>query len=169
MVNVRHLVQNETHVDSTLNVKPSNTKRYVHVLHLSPETEKLNVSEFQILVSQIRAVPTKWTVLMESACWNVWRIHSVLQTRDVKMDNVCWLVDWTTIVSSDTFAWITCAWLVVRSIPIVQHPNLVLLIDVLILVLIHLPVDQTLNVKVSHWISSNLDYFRNVPKMRSLK
>ena len=59
MVNVRHLVQNETLVDSTPNVKPSNTKRDVPALHLSPETEKLNVSEFQILVSQIRAVQTK--------------------------------------------------------------------------------------------------------------
>ena len=59
MVNVRHLVLTETHVDSTPNVKQSNTKRDVPVLHLSPETEKLNVSEFQILVSQIRAVPTK--------------------------------------------------------------------------------------------------------------
>ena len=59
MANVKHLVRKETLVDSMLNVKPSNTKSNALVLHLLPEMEKWNVSEFQTLASQIRAVRSK--------------------------------------------------------------------------------------------------------------
>ena len=59
MANVKHLVRKETLVDSMLNVKPLNTKSNVLVLHLLPEMEKWNVSEFQTLASQIRAVRNK--------------------------------------------------------------------------------------------------------------
>ena len=59
MDNVKHHVQKEILVDSMLNVKPSDTKSNVLALHLLPETEKWNVSVFQTLASQIRAVHNK--------------------------------------------------------------------------------------------------------------
>ena len=59
MVNAKHLVQKEIHVDLMLNAKLSTMLSDVHVLHLSPEMAKWNVFVFLTLASQIKVVPNK--------------------------------------------------------------------------------------------------------------
>ena len=136
-----------------------------HVHHHLLETGKSNAYVYPTLASLTQVALIKWIVLMGFACSNVYRTRTVHQMKDVRTDNVCWLVDWTTIASLDTFAWTTCVWLVARLTPIAPHLNHVLEIDALILALMLLLVDPTQNAKVRHniliitWLGTDIPLY----------